>query len=302
LTIALLRGATLGLLPPAVVMMTITFAAVMISAWAVYRLIEISGAGKDRALQGACLYGLWPCVGLTVAVFPYADDSALALLLTGLLALQCSHPRKAAALFGLAAVFHKSTWLFTALLIVADIYRGKGKSWRDPLALAFLGLPLIAVWLLGTWHYGSPAWMLATSLGVGSEMRASWPILDGIVGAVSAGGMKAVVKGGLVVGLALTAVVSLYASLRSKQPNRACGIAISLGCLFFFIFLTRPEIWAAVRFSKLLVLPLAWSMAERPIKRSPLWLGIFIVVLLVLLASQFALMWYSARVFYGHGR
>ena len=116
---------------------------------------------------------------------------------------------------------------------------------------------------------------------IGRSWTESW-------GAVSAGGLKAVVKGGMVVGFTVAAVASLCASLRSKQPTRAYAMAIPAGCLFYFIFLTRPEIWAAVCFQEL-VLPLAWNMAEKPFRRSALRLAASVVVLLVLLTSQFAL-------------
>ena len=261
LTIALLRSASFGLLPPAVVLTSITWAALLAGAWAVYRSVELSGAGKGLAALAACLYGLWPCVGLTTAVFPDADAPALALLLLGLLALQSARPRTAAVLFGLALVFHKFNLPFVGFILLADILGGRGRRWRDAVSIAALLLPITATWLLGALHHRSPLWILSTSLNVGAETRNSWPILGGIVASVLAGGAKSIVKGGMVVGFTALAVTLLLLTIRKKGPNWQYGLAISAGCLFFFFFLTELEIWAAVRLSRLLVLPLAWNMA-----------------------------------------
>jgi len=299
LLIALVRSVTFGVLPPAVVMDSITWASLLLGAWAVYYSIKRSGIAEGYAVLGACLYGLWPCVGLVSIVFPHADGPALAVLLLGLLALQSSRPRTAAVLFGLALVFHKANWLFVALILLAEILRGKGRLLRDWAVITALVLPLALTWFFGALYHHSPLWIFSTSLDVGVQTRKTFPLLGGIIGSVSAGGLKSVFKGGLVVGLTTMAAALLVWTFRKKAPNWPYGLALSAGCLFFFLFLTLPEIWAAVRFSRLLVLPLAWNMAGRPARRTPARLAAAVLLLLALLLSQFLFASYSARVFYG---
>lgn len=297
LTIALLRGASFGLLPPAVVMMSITWAALLAGAWAVYRSVELSGASKGLPTLAAYLYGLWPCVGILAAVFPDADTPALALLLLGLLALQSARPRTAAVLFGLALVFHKFNLLFVGLILLADILGGRGKRWRDAMSIAALLLPITAIWMLGWCYHHSPLWMLSTSLNVGAETRKSWPIFGGIVAAVSAGGAKSILKGGIVVGFTALAATLLLLTIRKKGLNWQYGLAISAGCLFFFVFLTEAEIWAAVRVSRLLVLPLVWNMSGARTRRFSVRMATNTAWLMALLLSQFFFAWYAGSVF-----
>ena len=88
LIIAFFRGISFGIIPPLQLMMGINLAALLVSAGAVYKSIEINGISRRFAVIGACLFGLWPFVGLPHTVSPLSDMPAMAFFLTGLVALQ----------------------------------------------------------------------------------------------------------------------------------------------------------------------------------------------------------------------
>ena len=248
LTIALLSSISFGKLPPVLLMMGINITALLVSAWTVFQVIKNSGARDEFALMGAFLFGLWPFVGLAYAVYPLADVPAMALFLAGLLALQHTRLRIAALLLGLSMIFHKAMWPFVAFIVIADLCHNKYRLLQDFIALTILLLPISTLWLFGAFYHGSLAWMFSSSLAVGVETRGALPVLEGVTGTIRQGGLKGLMKGGLIVAFVFTSVVLLLLNLRSKPPNFQYGIAISLACLFLFIFLTHLEIWGAVRF------------------------------------------------------
>lgn len=293
LTIALVRAVTFEKLPPILIMMSINFAALLICAYAVYKILKNCGIEEGFALTGAYLFSLWPFIGLTYSVFPLADVPAMAIMLTGLLALLNSRLRIAALLLGLSLIFHKAMWLFVFFIITAELLKNKFRLLRDLPALMILVLPLVILWLLGAVHHNSIIWIFSKSISVGSESRKTFPIFQGIIQTIQEGGLKAVIKGGLIIILVLLSAVLLILNFRKKNENYQYGAAICISCLILFVFLTRLEIWAAVRFSRPLVLPLTWNLKNVHFRKSPVWLNGGLIMLLL---TQFAFAWYMANV------
>jgi len=280
--------------------MGINFTALLVGAMAVYKSVKISGISDRFAFLGACLLGLWPFVGLVNAVDPLADVPAMAFLLTGLLALQCSRKWIAAHLFGISLIVHKAMWPFVSLLVIAYICKNRPRTRRDIVALIILVFPIFTLWLTGTFYHGSPEWIVSSSASVGADTRATLPILDGIIVTIAQGGVKGVVKGGLIVAFTVATLLLLFLSYQVKSSYFHYGIAICAASLFLFIFLTHNEIWAAVRFSRLLVLPLIWLIGDLYRNKLPIWLNGPIVgcFLLILFFTQFVYSWYMAKVFF----
>ena len=302
MTIALLRIVTFGKVPPVVVMMSINLAALLAGTLLVYRTIQAAGVSDDLATLGATLFALWPFVGLVFTVYPLADVPAMALLLGGLLALLRARPRAAAPLFGLASIYHKAMWPFIALILVAEASRQQPYNWRE---LAILGgilvLPEGALWLLGTFYYASPSWIISSNVAKEISSQSGLPLLDGLIPTIAQGGVKGLVKGGLIVALALLAGILLVAGYRLRPGFFGYGMALSAASLLLFIFLNQRVIWAAVRFGRLLALPLMWNIGHLQAGQRPRWARPSIVgmALLGLLLSQFAFGWYMARVVAG---
>jgi hypothetical protein len=293
LAVALLRSVSIVDLPAVLPMMLLNLLGLVVGAAAVYRLAQLSEVDDRAAAFAAVLFGLWPFVGLVFAVHAIADLPAMALLLTGLLVLQQGRERTAALLFGVALVTHKAMWVFVPLVAVAHL-RHRRRAWRDVSPAPILLLPLLSLWVAGTLHHGSPAWIVTASLRANLEPRSALPVLDGIVGAVAAGGWKGMVKGGTIAILAVAAAGHAVAGWRRQRY----AWALAAGCALLFIGLNRDTIWAAVRFSRLLVLPLAVHLAwigERCLSaRACRWLVGLVVLLLFV--SQLAFATYMARL------
>lgn len=300
LIIALFKGASLDRLPPVVLMMGINLAALLVSAIAVYKSIQCAGISERYATLGACLFGLWPFVGLVYTVNPISDLPAMAFFLTGLWALLRSSNRVAALLLGLSLIVHKGMWPFVAFLSLAYMYKERPPALKSIVTFSILILPLFILWLAGAAYHDSPGWIVSSSATVGADTRTALPILEGVIGTIQQGGLKALVKGGLIVALFTTSILLLFFNYKVRPLYFQYGMAICVAGLLLFVFLTSVEILAAVRFSRLLVLPLIWLVGYWYRNKLSIWSNNLLMgfVLLVLFSSQLAMSWYMARVFY----
>ncbi|MFQ5568349.1 MAG: hypothetical protein ACE5G0_01665 [Rhodothermales bacterium] len=298
LMIALVRGLTLGTLPPIAVMMGINLGALLWSVLLVYRILRSHPIPDRYALAGAGLFGLWPFVGLVYSVRPLADLPALALLLAGLHALQRRRLIGAGFFLGLSLVTHKALWPFAALLVAAEVFRGPRRfSRHHAAALLLLILPLGLLWFFGTLHHDSATWLIAGNLKAEIAPRGTFPVLDGVIGTLREGGLKALVKGGTVIGVGVLSAYLLYTCTRFKPRYFQYGLALSASVLVLFLLLNEHEIWAVVRFGRLLVVPWmgylgARYSAERPSRLSAV---VLLLSLGVLVLSQFAFAWYMTQ-------
>lgn len=300
LMIAILRGITFGALPPVGLMMSINLGAFLASAFFIYRIIQESGASDELATIGTFLFGLYPFVGLTYTVNPIADIPAMFFLLAGIYLLQHSHRMPAALLLGLSLVTHKAMWIFIGLLIISDfLHRKEYISKQNLLFIGIMLLPIGSLWILGAFYHHSITWLVSSNLKVEVAPR-STPLLDGLLGTFMKGGIKGLVKGILLLSFAVISALALYMSVKLKYEYSHYGIVISLATLILFLILNQHEIWAAMRFGRLLAIPLALiANSNITLKKISRWRSpIAIVFLLFLLLSQFAFAWYMACVFF----
>jgi hypothetical protein len=302
LTIALARSISFGYVPPLALMMIITFVAFVVSVLLIDNLIRDAGLDASYAALGALLFGLWPFIGLVYVVYPLADLPAIAFFLGGLYALRRSHMLVAALLLGLALIVHKAMWPFVGSLIVAWLSLHSGRhSWRSLAAVLVLLAPLGTIWLLGYIQHGSAIWLLSDSLRIGMLSHSDLPIFDGVFGSILDKGLTGAIKAFILVGLTLLCLILMYSCYRSPIPEARYGFAIALSVFLLCALLKQNEIWAAVRFGKLLALPIIWSIGQRQVARKlPPHLHVSGVALLVLMlfASQLAFAYYMAKVYF----
>jgi hypothetical protein len=302
LMIAMLRGVTFGVPSAVSIMMTINLVAFLASAFLVYRILMVSGVDEKLAALGMLLFGLWPFVGLTYTVNPLADLPSMFFFLAGLYLLLTSRKLTAALLLGLAMVTHKAMWIFVGLLLVAELLHSQEYfSTRNLLFIFMTFLPLGVLWLLGFTYHSSPAWLFSSNLDVEVASRGSLPLLDGLWGTFIEGGAKGLVKGFLMAGFACLSVFTIVAGIRLKVQGLAYSLAISLAVLILFLLLNRYEIWAAMRYGRLLAIPLMLIANTSVSLRTKNWWSspVMIAGLSVLLLSQFAYAWYAAIVYFG---
>lgn len=296
---ALLRGMTFGTLPPIGVMMSINFATFLVSAFFIYRIIQASGASDELAAIGALVFGLYPFVGLTYSVNPLADMPAMFFLLAGIYLLQQSHRMPAALLLGLSLVTHKAMWIFVGLLMISEFLKHKGFiSKQNLLFMTVMLLPIVSLWILGSFYHHSITWLVSSNLKVEVASKGNIPLLDGLLGTFAEGGIKGLGKGGLLLAFTAISAFATYMSTKLNYKYSHYGITISLAILILFFILNQYEIWAAMRFSRLLVIPLALIANTNPkFKKLSWWRSpATITFLLFLFLSQFMYAWYIATV------
>jgi hypothetical protein len=300
LLVAVLRGLSLGLVPPLALMMGTTFAALMITAWLVYLLLSDAGLTEPFAAIGVLVLGTWPFVGVVYVVIPVADMLAIAMFCGGLLALHRSRLWLAALLLGLAMITHKAMWPFAFFMWLTWLCANHQYRSRQMLVFsALLLLPLAILWYAGLDYHGSPAWLFTDNLQVEISPHSSLPILDGVLGTMLSQGPKGVFKAALVAGTMAFSVWLAWICFDCPAPYRQSGIAIAISGIVLGLLLNQHEIWAVMRFGRLLALPLMWAIAfgkvphrlvRIGVRSAAIWLGL-------LLLTQFVFAWYWAEVF-----
>ena len=171
--------------------------------------------------------------------------------------------------------------MFEALMI--DI---RNTEFTVGIMLLFIGI----LWILGSFYYHSITWLFSSNLELEIASKGSTPLFDGLLGTFMECSIKGSVKGILPLSFAVISALMLYMSARLKYTYFQYGIMISLAILPLFLILNQYEIWAAMRFGRLLVIPLAFiantKIAFKKILRSSS--PVQITDFLFLFLSQFA--------------
>jgi hypothetical protein len=287
--------------PPLALMQAIALAALLLGAWLTYRLLLEAHVDDETAAWGALAYGLWPFVGVTYVALPVADATALAWFLAGTLALCRRRTYVAAVLLGAALITHKATWPLVMLLWAAWlITEGRPRVRQSVVASIVLLLPVAVLWAAGAAFHGSITWIVSSNLAAEVLPGGTLIVLDWVGAAISRGG-AGLVKGLIVAAIAASSAAlawaSIRASTRAERPYAGYAAAISVAILVLCLSLNQHEIWAAVRFSRVLVLPIGWSLLIAHPVRSWAPRALRPVAAFALLASQLAYAWYMARVF-----
>lgn len=301
LSIMLARALTFDLIPVLVVMVAINLAAFIACALLMMQIMRNAGAQPEWSALAALLFGLWPLVGVTYTAVPMADIPSAALTLAGILLLQRSRHTHAGWMFGLAIITHKGVWPVIGLVILADLYtRREFISKKNVMFGIVTLLPLAVLWGSGIFYHHSWNWLMEKSMLVNTSMKSNFPVLGGVLGTFAEGGIKGMAKGSIVLFLLALSAIALFASLKFKFQYYEIAAAIALAALIMFFFSSAFTIWGPVRFSRFLTLPLMLGMNHymegQTLKRSGI---LTILIVLVLLLTQFAYAWYFVKVFYG---
>ncbi len=302
LMIAFVHGVTGGTIAPLGLMVAINLCALLAGAFFCYRIIEFGGGSHVVASLAALLFGLWPLVGLTYAVNPLADMPAMALFLAGVSFLRRSRRLTAALFLGLSLITHKAMWIFVVLLVLAELGHRRERTVQQN--LWFVGvvlLPIGFLWVAGSAYHGSITWLVSSNIAGEVVPKGDTLFLDGLWGTFLRGGLQALVKGPLLLSFFGITGATLIATFARRSGYFYYGVAISSAILLLFLILNQHEIWAAMRFGRLLVIPLAFLISSTSPPRNRLWMNPLLVALLLtfLFASQFVYAWYMASVYFG---
>lgn len=298
LVLAVVRGITFSTFAPVTYMLGINLIAFLLCAFLVYRIIQQNGGNDSIAAFGTLLFGLFPFVGLDFAVFPRADTTATLFFLTGIFLLQRSKRRTAALALGVSMITHKVFWIFSVALLISDFVLKKEYVTRKNFtSLLIMVLPLMTIWILGSFHYDSVTWIVDSNLSVELKSRDGIPVLHGLINTLSESDFKHIAKGTLLLFFMTITSIAIYINIKIKPNNFHYGNIILVSSLLLFVILNSHELWAAMRFNKLIVIPLAFIANKFGILRDfPWWRSkVTFVFFMICFLSQLFWSWYSAQ-------
>ena len=300
-TIALARGAIGGLLSPTTTMLAITLGAFSLAVVAIHHLAAYGLIRKADAagFLAVGLFVLWPMVGISYVAYPIADMFGMAPLLISIWLFLKKRSMSGGLVLGLTLISHKAMWPFAGLIMVAHLANMRTK--RSVAGAFLMMVPITAIWILGASHHDETFWLVSSNLDYEFKSTSALPVLDGLVGSMLYGGVSGLVKGLMVAGIGLLALVVIVRAWKSptEDDRRLYSLAIGVGVLALVVLLNEREAWATVRFGRLLAVPLVWYFGtlalESGARAHSIRIGIS-GILLGLLASQFACSYYMARV------
>ncbi len=253
--IAAVRTATMGALSPTAVMGLISGTSYVVGvllAFAVARRLQVTHPARV-----ALVFALYPFVGLTYTVWPIADSLATTLFLACYLAFEQRRWMVFTACAAAALLVHKAMWFFVPPLMGFAFVNHRESRTIVPLAF----VPLITWLLMGAIYYKDLLWFARWPMANLVASRSHLPVLDGIIGPfLHASAIKGA-KGIVVLAIVSTALVAAWVSLRMRFWG---GLALTLPIVVLSLVMNQYEIWAVVRFSRVLVIPAAYVAAAIP--------------------------------------
>jgi hypothetical protein len=290
--IALVRWGTFGTLPPIAVMILVSGVAYGVGVVAVYRFA--GELGIRYGIEVALMYAVYPFVGLTYAVYPLSDTLATTLLLLSFLYFVKHYWWTCTIFLALAVMTHKATWFFAIPLVLVSLVKYRESRLILPLA----ALPLFLLFLGGAFHHNDFFWFMRWSVTNLMTSHSSLPVLDAVFGTLMNVSMVKKIKGLVALAVLIVAGVTLVVSIRQRFW---LGVIASMPICAMAMVMNQLETLGLVRFSKILVLPLAYQLsvckphlAIHPQLRT---FG-FTAAFFVCLATNIAFGYYMARVYF----
>jgi len=288
LMIAFVRALTLNLLPPVTIMLLTSGVFYVVGVRTAYSLTKELTPGFEFEI--AMLFAVYPCVGLTYTVYPIADSMATALLLLSFLSFQRQDWKSFTLYAALAIVTHKATWFFIPPLMLVAFFRHK----ESRLPLLLVPAPLLTWVVAGGFYHDDPFWFARWSVEHLVVSKKTLPIFDGLIGALLSGSATKTMKGLVVLGTLVSAALVIFYSLRLRFW---LGICTAFSIIAMIAFINQYEIWATVRWSKVLLIPIAYIVLCRFIafKSSTIWTPVFRLIFLIGVVTNVLFGYYLTR-------
>jgi len=290
LVIALVRALTLGRLKPLTVMVSLGGAAYLVAVITVHRIAR--AVGSDRAFEIALLFALFPLVGLTYAVFPISDIGAIACFFLAILAMERERWGWFTVWMAAALLFHKVMWFFGPPLLLMAFVKHPAARRVVPLAV----VPLLAWIVGGAMKFHGWLWFIRFNVETHTSLKQGMPVFGGLLETLEIGSPTKLAKGAVIVSTLLAALITGVLCARRRLW---LGVWIAGVVAFLVAGVNAYEIWIAVRYSKLLVIP--WAMlASGPPQPRRRWppLAAMLLAALTLLGSNLAYGHYLAHYFH----
>jgi hypothetical protein len=290
--ISLVRSASLDLLPPTVLMQLLSGFGYIAGGVGVYLLFK----DRDAKLAVICagFYALFPFTGVVYAAFPIADSLALAALVYCFYFLHKENWPLMAISIAVALLLQKITWFFIPLILLFAFIRYR----QSRLYMVIACVPILLYFGAGAIVKQDLFWVFRWSTENLLTPMSSLPILDGVIGPFLIDlSLPKLLKSIVVVIIFIVSAVALIVAFRQKQYQ---AITIPAGLVLMALIVNQYEIWALVRYSKLLSIPIGMIVINLPRLYHGLSRPIVLVAALFgFLLSNLAYVYYLINNFYG---
>jgi hypothetical protein len=302
IAIGVLRSITLSMFSPVIYLQAISFVSFSLALYLVFKIGLIYTGSETIGLLAACTFMLWPMVGLTYVIYPVADSLAMCLYLLGFYLMLTQRDLWSGLAWSGALFVHKAMWIFVLITFVLWAWHVRRSGLRRILLQGTVVFgPLLVFSMAGSMYHHSLTWMISNNLRVEVSANREFFILDGLVVTLRMGTLAGVIKGSLLLLQLFMAAYVVWHALKRRIRGWEFNLAIGLATLTLIFVLNSYEIWASVRFGRLLVIPLASALSTITVN-FPHKLGTRAKVLAVMLgillyASQHLYAWYMSIYF-----
>lgn len=234
------------------------------------------------------LYGVFPLVGMSLAVHPISDTIALLFLTTGVLFYLLRRYALMAGFLAGALLIHKFTWPGVFIILAIGLWQR-----RMSLPIAALTVsPLAAYWVAISLHYGDPLYLVGGNINVGLESQRQFPLFDGLLQTLlegAKGSFPDAIKGFFVIAIL---GVCLWLLISKIWKAEKVLLAFVLPVLIWGMLSAPYLLFVVVRLAKVLVIPALIYINDRPnlSKHARVLLPMLVVLSLL---SQFAFTYYQ---------
>lgn len=276
---------------PALLMQILAFLAWLSGIAIVYKVFR--RLQLRNSWYGALFFGVYAFAGLSYVVFPIADS--LAIFIIVLCILGYLQENRLLLILGLASglLIHKGLWPVLGILAVLSV-RNKRLSITE---VVISGIPFMIYWLIGISNFSDYLWIVRSNIEVEVASRSTFPLFDGFISTIQEGGIASILKVIILLTIFLTAVGLSWAHEIRRKQN--IFLSLTLPILLMGFILNGHEIWAMVRFGRLLILPLWFVLNEREWKVGTINLNPLLVPIIVLgFGSNLVFLYYMNNVFF----
>ena len=300
--LALFRSVTFNLFSPIFYLQLLSFLAFTVTLILFFSVNKQSQISIDANKYALALFMFYPMVGIVYIVYPVADALAFATFVLGIFFFLKEKYIWGSLAWAGALFVHKALWIYVALAwFIWAFSNVKRFRWRVILYALLIIAPLMLYAMLGAFYHHNPFWLISSNLSVEVSSRSTFPILDGVFGTFQRGGMIGMVKGSLLLTQYLFALWMLVYTFQRRYTGWEFGLATATGTLILMTFVNQYEIWATLRFGRLLAFPFAhfldeWLCSVTPkrlnfLKRFAIFAGVLLYI------SQLFYAWYFSVYF-----
>ncbi|TMQ72185.1 MAG: hypothetical protein E6K80_03410, partial [Candidatus Eisenbacteria bacterium] len=229
-------------------------------------------------------------MGLTYAVFPISDIGAIACFFLAILAMERERWGWFTVWMAAALLFHKVMWFFGPPLLLMAFVKHPAARRVVPLAV----VPLLAWIVGGAMKFHGWLWFIRFNVETHTSLKQGMPVFGGLLETLEIGSPTKLAKGAVIVSTLLAALITGVLCARRRLW---LGVWIAGVVAFLVAGVNAYEIWIAVRYSKLLVIP--WAMlASGPPQPRRRWppLAAMLLAALTLLGSNLAYGHYAIEI------